>query len=233
MTEKKVCAVVGVGPGLGEAYARAFAEAGWSVALLARSAGKLEALAEELGGLAVPCDVTDDAAIGAAVDAIEAELGPIHTLVWNVGSGVFGDLDAIGVDAMELAWRTNARGLFVAAQRVVGGMREAGEGNILVTGATASLRGKPFTTAFAAGKAAQRSLCESLARQLWPEGVHVALIIVDGLVDLPSVRARMPDRDDASFVGPAETAQIALHLARQPRRAWSFQVEARPSVESW
>ncbi len=233
MSDEKVCAVVGVGPGLGEAYARAFAEAGWKVAVLSRTKSKLEGLAAELGGIAIACDATDDASIEAAFDTIEAELGAVHTLVWNVGSGVFGDLDSVDVDGLELAWRTNTRGLFVAAKRVVGPMREAGEGNVIVTGATASLRGMPFTTAFAAGKASQRSLCQSLARQLWPQGIHVALIIVDGMVDLPSTRERMPEKPDDFFVGPAETAQIALNLARQPRRAWSFEVEARPSIENW
>ena len=233
MSEAKVCVVVGVGPGLGEAYARAFAGAGWRVAVMSRSAEKLEGLAEELGGIAVACDATDDDSVRAAFARVADELGPVHTLVWNVGSGVWGDIDSIEVDGMELAWRTNCRGLFVAGQAVVGGMRGAGEGNILVTGATASLRGKPFTTAFAAGKAAQRSLCQSLARKLWPEGVHVALIIVDGMVDLPSTRERMPDKGDEVFVGPDETAAVALHLAQQPRRAWTFELEVRPHVENW
>lgn len=231
MSGGPVCVVVGVGPGLGEAYARQFAAEGWRVVVMSRKPN--EALAQELGGLAVPCDATDDASIEAAFARVAAEMGPVHTLIWNVGSGIFGKLDEVGVDAMEMAWRTNVRGLFVAAKVVVGSMREAGEGNIIVTSATAALRGKPFTTAFAAGKAAQKSLCESLARTLWPEGIHVALIVIDGMVDLPRTRQNMPQRPDQDFVGPAETALTALHLARQPRRAWTFQLEVRPHVENW
>jgi len=231
MSEQPVCVVVGVGPGLGEALARAFAGSGWRVVLMARTASKLHALAEELGGVGVACDVMDNDAITAAFAAVRERLGPIHTLVWNVGSGVFGDLDKVGVDAMNLAWGTNALGLFVAAQAVVDDMRAAGEGNILVTGATASRRGKPFTTAFAAGKAAQRSLCQSLGRQLGPEGIHVALTIIDGMV-LPGPERR-GDRPVASFIAPVDAARTVLYLAQQPRSAWTFELEVRPHVEAW
>jgi len=216
---------------LGEAYARQFADEGWKVVVMSRKPN--EALADELGGIAISCDATDDDSVKAAMRKAAADAGPIHTLIWNVGSGVFGTIDDVGVDALELAWRTNVRGLFVAAQTVLPDMREAGEGNIIVTSATAALRGKPFTTAFAAGKAGQKSLCESLARQLGPQGIHVAMIVVDGMVDLPSSRKRMPEKPDEFFVGPAETAAVALHLARQPRRAWTFQLEVRPHIENW
>ena len=94
-------------------------------------------------------------------------------------------------------------------------------------------RGKPFTTAFAAGKAAQRSLCQSLARQLGPEGIHVALIIIDGMVDLPASRQRFADRPDAAWVSPDGYADVLLFLAKQDRRAWTFELEVRPHVESW
>lgn len=228
---KPVCAVVGVGPGLGEAYCRAFAEAGYAVAVLSRTPD--EALADELGGVALSCDATRDDSVRSALSAVAEQLGPIDTLIWNVGGAAWGDIDKVDVDGLELGWRTNCRGLFVATQTVLPGMREAGSGNVIVTGATASLRGKPFTTAFAPGKAAQRSLCQSLARTLWPEGIHVALLIIDGMVDLPATRERMPDKGDEVFVSPAGTAAIALSLVNQDRRAWSFEVEVRPNVENW
>ncbi|MBX2802646.1 MAG: SDR family NAD(P)-dependent oxidoreductase [Myxococcales bacterium] len=228
MSDAKVCVVVGVGPGLGEALARTFAREGWRVAVMARSVDKVRALADDIGGLAVPCDATDNDAIRQAFATVREQLGPVHTLLWNVGSGVFGDLDKVDVAGMELAWRTNALGLFVAAKEVVGDMRAAGEGNLVVTGATASRRGKPFTTAFAAGKAAQRSLCQSLARQLWPEGIHVALVVVDG-----GIRPADTDRPPETMLAPADIATTALHLARQPRSAWTFELEVRPHVESW
>jgi NADP-dependent 3-hydroxy acid dehydrogenase YdfG len=232
MSEQPVCVVVGVGPQLGAALARAFAGAGWRVALLARTVSRIEGLAEELGGVAVPCDVMDSDSITAAFAEVKRALGPVHTLLWNVGSGVFGTLDQVDVSAMDLAFGTNARGLFVAAKAIVGDMRAAGEGNILVTGATASRRGKPFTTAFAAGKAAQRSLCQSLGRQLGPEGIHVALMVIDGQV-LPHDPAQRGDRAPESFIDPLDVAETALFLANQPRSTWTFELEVRPHLESW
>ncbi|MEO0602663.1 MAG: SDR family NAD(P)-dependent oxidoreductase [Myxococcota bacterium] len=223
----RVCVVVGVGKGNGEALVRAFAGEGYRVVLMARTESKIAALAEEVGGVAVPCDATDNASVEAAFAKVAAEVGPVHTLVWNVGNGVWGDLDKVDVDGMELAWRTNTLGLFVAAKQVVGGMRQLGEGAILVTGATASRRGKPFTTAFAAGKAAQRSLCQSLARQLWPEGIHVALVIVDGIIQMPD----QPANEKA--LKPDEIAQTYINLAKQPKSAWTFELEVRPNLENW
>jgi len=231
MSDAPVCVVVGVGPGLGEALARRFAAAGWRVALMARTVSKVVALAEELGGIGVACDATDEDSIKAAFASVRAQLGEIDTLLWNVGSGVFGTIDNIGIDGMELAWRTNALGLFIAAKEVIPGMRAAGAGNIIVTGATASRRGKPFTTAFAAGKAAQRSLCQSLARQLGPEGIHVALMIIDGGVMPPP--ERRGDKPVEAFLSPPDVAQTALHLVQQPRSAWTFELEMRPHLESW
>jgi NAD(P)-dependent dehydrogenase (short-subunit alcohol dehydrogenase family) len=218
--------VVGYGPGIGGAEARCFAEAGYTVAALSRS-GETDV------GTGYACDVTDEDALRATFARIHEELGPVDTLLWNVGSGMWGDIDAIGTDALDLAYQTNTRGLFLATQAVLPAMREQGSGNIIITGATASLRGKPFTTAFAAGKAAQRSLAESLARKLWPEGIHVALLIIDGMVDLPNTRKRMPDAPDAQFVSPDGVADTALFLCRQDPRAWTFQLELRPSVEAW
>jgi NAD(P)-dependent dehydrogenase (short-subunit alcohol dehydrogenase family) len=110
---------------------------------------------------------------------------------------------------------------------------QAHGGTIVVVGATASRRGAARTAAFAQAKAAQRSLCESLARHLWPKGVHVSLIVIDGVVDLPRTRARMPDKPDSFFVAPDDVANTAAFLVAQPRSAWTFELEARPFGESW
>jgi NAD(P)-dependent dehydrogenase (short-subunit alcohol dehydrogenase family) len=112
-------------------------------------------------------------------------------------------------------------------------MAARGDGALIITGATASLRGKPFTTAFAAGKAAQRSLAQSLARQYGKQGVHVALIIIDGMVDLPSSRERMPDTPQEAFVSPEGFADAMSFLLRQRRSAWTFELDIRPHVEGW
>jgi NAD(P)-dependent dehydrogenase (short-subunit alcohol dehydrogenase family) len=229
----KIALVVGVGPGLGGAAARRLAEDGYRVALAARTVEKLSELEAETGGIAVAMDATDPSSIEAGVARIEAELGAIHTVVWNVGGGGFGDLEKVGLDALELAFDTNTRGLFVLAKRLVPSMAARGDGALIITGATASLRGKPFTTAFAAGKAAQRSLAQSLARQYGKQGVHVAVVIVDGMVDLPSTRERMPETPQEAFVSPEGYADAMSFLLHQRRGAWTFELDIRPHVENW
>jgi len=225
--------VVGVGPGLGGAAARRLASDGYRVALAARKVDRLSEIAAEIGGLAVAMDAADPSTIEAGIAQIEEELGEIHAVVWNVGGGVFGDLEKVNVEALELAFDTNTRGLFVLAKRLLPAMAARDDGALIITGATASLRGKPFTTAFAAGKAAQRSLAQSLARQYGKLGVHVALIIVDGLVDLPSTRKRMPDTPQDAFVSPEGYADAMSFLLRQRRSAWTFELDIRPHVENW
>lgn len=230
---KRIALVVGVGPGLGTATARRLHEDGYQVAVAARNGERLEGLARELGGLAVSMDATDPGSIEAGLASVEERLGPIHTVVWNVGGGVFGTLETVDTGGLDLAFGTNTRGLFVLAKRLLPQMAERGDGALIITGATASLRGKPFTTAFAAGKAAQRSLAQSLAREWGPKGIHVALVIVDGMVDLPTTRARMPQKADESFLSPSGFADTVSFLLRQSRAAWTFELDLRPHVEAW
>ncbi|MGH8495859.1 MAG: SDR family NAD(P)-dependent oxidoreductase [Gammaproteobacteria bacterium] len=230
-----VCAVVGVGPGNGAAIARRFATEGYQVALLARSNEYTSRLAGKLGGTAhaYECDVTSPAEVSAVFERIAAELGPVDVLAYNAGSGVWGAVDEVDVEALEASWRVNVAGLFLTGRAVFPRMKERHRGAIIVTGATASLRGGAKTAAFAAAKAAQRSLAQSMARRFWPEGIHVALIIVDGVVDLPRTRERMPDKPDDFFVQPEDVASTAWWLSRQAPSAWSFEVEARPFGETW
>ena len=225
--------IVGVGPGLGGAAAKRLAADGYRVAVAARDVDKQSDIATETDGLAVAMDATDPSSIEAGIARVEEEFDEIHTVVWNVGGGGFGDLEKVGIEALELSFDTNTRGLFVLAKRLVPAMAARGDGALIITGATASLRGKPFTTAFAAGKAAQRSLAQSLARQYGKQGVHVALIIIDGMVDLPSTRARMPDTPQEAFVSPEGFADAVSFLLHQRRGAWTFELDIRPHVENW
>jgi NAD(P)-dependent dehydrogenase (short-subunit alcohol dehydrogenase family) len=231
---KPVCAVVGVGPGNGEALACRFAAEGYAVALLARSTDLTEDLAAELGDArAYACDVTDPAAVERVFAEIEHDLGEVDALIYNAGSGVWGTVEEIDAEAFESAWRVNALGALVAAQQVIPAMKRRGRGDILFIGATASLRGVATTAAFAPAKAAQRSLAESLARHLWPAGIHVALVIIDGVVELERTRKHFPDKPDSFFVKPTDLVDTAFALTRQKRSAWSFEVQARPFGESW
>jgi NAD(P)-dependent dehydrogenase (short-subunit alcohol dehydrogenase family) len=234
MTRKRVCVVLGVGPGNGAALGRRFAHEGFAVALLARTTRTAGALAASLADArAYRCDVTDAGSVATTFEAIEREMGPVHTLVYNAGSGTWGTVEEIDPAALEDAFRVNALGLLLAAKQVIAPMKAQGGGNIVVIGATSSRRGVARTAAFAPAKAAQKSLTESMARHLWPQNIHVALIIIDGVVDLPRTRAMMKDKPDDFFVAPDDLADVAFHLTEQPRSAWSFEVEARPFKETW
>ena len=234
MTNKKVCVVTGVGPGNGSALGRRFAKEGYAVALLARTTGTSGPLAASLpDARAYPCDVTDADSVAQTFAAIEKQLGPVHTLVYNAGSGLWGNVEQIDAAALEDAFRVNTLGLFLTTRRVLPSMQAKGDGNIVVIGATSSRRGAARAAAFAPAKAAQKSLTESMARHLWPQNIHVSLVIIDGVVDLPRTRAMLKDKPDDFFVAPDDLADTAFHLTNQPRSAWSFEVEARPFKETW
>lgn len=231
---KPVCVVVGVGPGNGAALARRFHAAGYAVALMARSTALISELGRELeGARPYACDVGDEASVAQAFSALAAEMGPVEALIYNAGSGVWGTIEEVTPQAFEQAWRVNALGALLTSQQVVGPMKRAGRGSIVFIGATASRRGNVKTAAFAPAKAAQRSLAESMARHLWPAGVHVSLLMVDGVVDLPRTRQMMPGKPDTFFVAPNDVAEAALQLTRQPRSTWTFELEVRPFGEAW
>ncbi|HEX7060737.1 MAG TPA: SDR family NAD(P)-dependent oxidoreductase [Woeseiaceae bacterium] len=232
--DKPVCVVAGVGEGNGAALARAFSDEGMAVALLARDTDFTARLAGELAdSRAYACDVTDGAAVRDTFAAIRREMGDPETLVYNAGSGVWGDVESISLDDFAASWRVNAYGALAASQAVIPAMKAAGHGSIIFIGATASKRGGPRTAAFAPAKAAQRSLAESMARTLGPQGIHVALVVIDAVVDLPRTRQRMPDKPDEFFLKPEDMAASAVWLAKQPRSAWSFEIDVRPFGEKW
>jgi NAD(P)-dependent dehydrogenase (short-subunit alcohol dehydrogenase family) len=229
-----VCAVVGIGPGNGEAFARRFAADGFAVALMARRAELTMKLAAELkDARAYACDVADEPSVEAAFAGMRSDLGDADVVIFNAGSGVWGNVEEVKAEHLERAWRINTLGLFLAARQTIPAMRQKGQGAIIVIGATASRRGAAGAAAFAQSKMAQRALAESMARHLWPAGIHVALIVVDGVVGGPVTRSRFTDRADDFFIAPDGVAAIAADLVKQDRSAWSFEVEARPFKEKW
>jgi NAD(P)-dependent dehydrogenase (short-subunit alcohol dehydrogenase family) len=231
--DKPVCAVVGVGPGNGQAFAKRFSREGYAIALLSRSTEYSNSIARQLPDTkAYACDAANAADVARAFGSVQSELGPVDTLLYNAGAGIFGTFDEIDEQGFELAWRTNVLGFVNCAKAVYAPMLERGTGSIIVSGATASLRGRPATAAFAAAKAGQRSLAQSLARQLGPSGIHVAVVIIDGVIDLPRTRERF-DKPDDFFLNPDDIAATVFHLATQPRSAWSFEVDVRPFGETW
>jgi len=229
-----VCAVVGVGIGNGAAIARRFARGGYGVALLARGDAVTAPLAKELpGARQYACDAADPAALEPVFARVAAEMGEVETLIYNAGGGTWGSIEEVDAAAFEAAWRVNALGLFVAAQLVIPAMKRKGAGSIVAISATAARRGMPRTASFAPAKSAQRILAESMARTLWPAGIHVAVVPIDGVVDLPRTRERLKDKPDDFFVKPDDVAETVWNLVRQPRSTWSFELEVRPYRETW
>ncbi|MCI0598385.1 MAG: SDR family NAD(P)-dependent oxidoreductase [Beijerinckiaceae bacterium] len=229
-----VCAIAGAGPGSGAAFARKFAQQGYAVALLARQMDRLDALAKELPlARAISCDVTDPMSVEYAFAAILKDFGPVDTLIYNAGKGVWGSIEEIAPEDFESSWRTNAFGAFLAARQVIAPMKAAGHGTIVFIGATASRRGGANTAAFASAKAAQRSLAQSMARSLGPLGIHVALVVIDGVIDSPQARSQLPGKPDTFFIRPDAVAGTVYFLTKQEKSAWTFELEVRPFAETW
>lgn len=229
-----LCAIVGAGPGNGKAMAKRFSDGGYRIALLARDKTRLAAIAASIpNSSAFSCDITDHRSIEAAFAAINAGSGPVDTLIFNAGSIVRGDALTVSIADFEAAWRLNTLGALMAARQVLPSMLAAGKGTIIIMGATASRRGGGGVAAFAAAKAGQRALAESLARAYGPRGIHVALLVIDAVLDEPGARMRLPDKPDSFFCAPVDVAETAFALACQRRSAWTFELEVRPFGEAW
>lgn len=227
--------VTGLGEGTGGAAARRFARGGYRVAMLARSEERLRRFEAELpGSRGYVCDVADLDRLVSVAAQVKAEMGPPRAVLHNaVGGGWVSFLDADPA-LLERNFRINATALFHLCRAVVPDMIAAGDGAILVTGNTSAHRGKPHTPIFAPTKAAQRILCQSLARDLGPKGIHVAYVTVDALIDTPATRPRLaPGKPDDFFAKPSAIADELFHVAHQDRSAWSFDVELRPFHEVW
>jgi short-subunit dehydrogenase len=223
-----------VGPGTGSAIAQRFARGGYAVAMLARNRERLNALEREIAGArAYQCDVSDEAQLDAALAAVRAELGTPKVLIHNAVGGAFGNFMQIDSEVLKRNFQVNTMALLYLARRLAPAMIAAGEGAIVATGNTSALRGKAGFAGFAPTKAAQRILAEAIAREVGPQGVHVAYVLIDAVIDLEWTRKRWPDAPDTFFIKPAAIADEIWHVVHQDRSAWSFNVEVRPSGETW
>ncbi len=236
MTQTAV--ITGVGPGLGTALARKFAQEGCRVGLLARSPETIDRLAEELGAgaghaLAVAADVTQPGAVTRAFQKIRDRLGPVDLLVHHAGSAVWKELPDLSAEDFRSSWETCALGAFLCCREAVPDMLARGGGGILFTGATSSLRGRAGASAFASAKFAVRGFAESLARELWPKNIHVAHVVIDGVIDTPGVREHDPGAAQGPLLDPDAIASTYWDLARQDRGAWSLEIDVRPFDEEF
>ncbi len=234
--------IVGAGDGLGGAVARRFAREGLVACVSRRTGDKLLPLVDEItaaGGRAraFACDARKEDEVVALVDRIEGEVGPIEVLVFNVGANVPSSiLDETARKYLKI-WEMAAFGGFLTGREAARRMVTRARGTILFTGATASLRGAASFGAFAGAKHALRALAQSMARELAPRGIHVAHVIVDGVIAGPFARDHLPalyaKKDEGVILDPDHLANNYWHLHQQPRDAWTFELDLRPWSERW
>jgi NAD(P)-dependent dehydrogenase (short-subunit alcohol dehydrogenase family) len=230
---KEVALIVGVGPGLGAALARRFAQGGLAVAVAAREPGKLKGLAQEIGGRAYACDAADDAAVERLFGQVEREMGQPTVAIYNAGAYAPGAVLDIEAADFERCWRILCLGGFLVGQRAARGMAAAGRGTILFTGATASLRGGANFANLAVGKFGLRAVAQSMARELGPKGIHVAHIVIDGQIRSERYAHLEKQRPPDGLLDPAAIAETYWQLHAQPRSAWTLELDLRPWVEKF
>ena len=240
-----IVAIVGAGPGLGAAVGRRFAREGCAVALLARNPetlGPVEAGVKRAAGeaatpgrvLALPCDATDGQSAAEAFRRVRASVGAPSVLVYNAGAFARGGILDLDPGRFEESWRANCLGALLCAQQVLPDMVKAKRGTILLSGATASLRGAALFASLAVGKFGLRALAQSMAREFGPQGVHVAHVVIDGQIDSARVRERAgAGRADVSFLQPDALAEQYWQLHRQDPTVWTLELDVRPAVEKF
>ena len=227
----KTALIVGAGPGISASVARALAGAGLKIGLAARNAEKLRPLAEEIGAKAYSVDATSPAAVAGLFKQADADLGEPDVVVYNASGRVRGALTELDPDAVRRAIEVSAFGGFLATQQAAIRMAPKRHGAILLTGASASVKGFALSSSLAMGKFALRGLAQSAARELAPQGIHVAHFVIDGGVR-SAARPDPQERPD-STLDPDAIAQSYLAVLAQPRSAWSWEVELRPWVETF
>ncbi len=236
MSDHPPCAIVaGIGPGLGNALCRQLAGAGYRVAGLARSAVAGEALRDALGSerfLPLSCDLTDAAQVDAAVTQAEDRFGPASVYVHNAARLHMQPFLETDPREFEDLWRTACLGAVHGTQRVLPAMLGAGEGALLFIGATASVKAGAQFAAFASAKFALRGLAQSLARELGPQGIHVAHLVIDGVIWSERARDQFRMNRD-QCLAPQAVAASCLHLLQQERSAWTHELDIRPDREGF
>lgn len=241
---KRACLVVGAGDATGGAIARAFAREGL-VACVSRRARHLEALealaasirAEGREAHALSVDAREEGAMTALFDHIEAEIAPLEVVVFNIGANVRFEVTETTAQVYRKVWEMAAFAGFLTGREAAKRMLLRGAGTIIFTGATAAVRGAAGYSAFAGAKHALRALAQSMARELGPKNIHVAHVIVDGAIDTEFIAGLVPDiavlRAEDAILSPEAIAENYVWLWRQPRSAWTHELDLRPWKEKW
>jgi len=229
---QEIALIVGAGSGLSASLARLFARQGMAVALAARSVEKLEALAAETGARTYRCDASKPHEVAHLFNTMGAELGAPKLVVFNAGLRGHGAIQDLDAEQVHNAWLSGCYGGFLVGQQAARRMLVKGSGTIIFTGATASVKGFAGSAPFAMAKFGLRGLAQSMARELAPKNIHVAHVVIDGGIATSWAK---PDEDAASdqWLDPDAIAATYLHLHRQHRSAWTWEVEVRPWTEKF
>jgi len=236
MSEQQTAVIVGVGPGLGRSLVKAFYEAGFKVVMAARNPGHLAGLYPDgCGGdvIAQSCDVTDPDSVAGLFATVDETVGAADVVVYNAGTFVPGRVAEIKPAEFERCWRVGCFGGFLVGQQAAQRMLAAGSGTIIFTGATAALRGGAGFANLSAPKFGLRSLSQTLARELGPENIHVAHVVVDGQILSERSAHLLKGKGPDALLDPDHIAQTYLYLARQPRTAWTQEMDLRPWSEKF
>jgi len=228
-TEFRSALIVGAGSGLSAALARKLTRAGLNVTLASRTIDDLAALQHETGAQAVACDATKEADVAGLFASLDKDGGAPDVVVYNASGRSRGPFVDLVPAEVERAIAVSAFGGFLVAQQAVRRMLRNRRGVIVFTGASASVKGYAQSAPFAMGKFALRGLAQSMARELAPQGIHVAHVVIDGGIK-SAARPDPPDKP-ASFLDPDAIATTYLHLIQQPRSAWAWEIELRPWIE--
>jgi NAD(P)-dependent dehydrogenase (short-subunit alcohol dehydrogenase family) len=221
--------IVGAGPGISASLARGLATLGVKVGLVARGRDRLEMLARDVGAAAFVADARDADSVERVFDDATRQLGAIDVVVYNAGARAHGPIADLDPQAVADAIAVGAFGAFLVTQQAARRMTQRGHGAILLTGATASVKGFALSSAFAMGKFALRGLAQSAARELGPKGIHVAHFIIDG--EVRSERRPEPSDKPDGMLDPDAIAGAYIDVLRQPRNAWSHEIDLRPWTE--
>lgn len=233
--KKSVAIVAGVGPGLGAALVRKLTSEGSSVGMFARSPEFIGKLGGEIGrtALAIPVNISNPKQVAAAFLKVRQQLGPVEILIANASGSVGEGLMETTPEQFERSWRTGVCGAFLCAREAVLDMLEGGAGAMIFTGATSSMRGRGGAVGFSSAKFAVRGLAQSLAVEFWPKGIHVAHVIIDGVIDTPKVRKRYKPAANEPLLKPEAIADAYWNLIQQDRSAWSLEIDLRPNNEAF
>lgn len=240
--QKKVCLVVGAGDATGGAIAKRFAREGYIAVPVRRKLEHLDQLAREIedqGGQVVPigCDARDEDQVIALFDRVEAEIGELAVVVFNIGANVRFPFEEIEVRKFTKIWELACFAGFLTCREAARRMVPRGKGSILVTGASASIKGYAGGAAFGSAKFALRGMTQSLARELWGKGIHVAHFIIDGAIDTQWIKEVWPKayekKDQDGILYPEHIAENYWNVHSQPRDSWTFEMDLRPWMETF